>query len=127
MPPVDAEEMAGAKEIEFLEALHRRIPHHAPLLETLGHYYTSVGRLEQGREADEALVRLEPNSPLAWYNLACSLALTRQPDAAIRALQKAATLGYSDAEWMLDDDDLASLRTDPRFILLAKSMQTTAP
>jgi tetratricopeptide (TPR) repeat protein len=74
-----------------------------------------MGRYQEGLQADREMVSLQPTSPLAWYNLACSLSLTGQANNAFQALEKAVALGYDDAEWLQEDDDFAPLRSDPRF------------
>ena len=88
------------------------------MVESLGCLYTEMGRYQDGLAADRQMVQMDPGSPTAWYNLACSLSLTGQADAAFAALEKAVALGYDDAEWMQDDDDFAPIRTDPRFARL---------
>ena len=62
-----------------------------------------------------------PDDPTAHYNLACSCALTGDPDGAFAALDQAVELGYGDLDLLRTDADLAALRTDPRFApLLAR-------
>ena len=92
-----------------------RLPAHPAVVESLGCLYTEMGRYQDGLRADRDMVRMEPDSPNAWYNLACSLSLTGQPDDAFAALEKAIALGYDDAEWMQDDDDFEPIKKDPRF------------
>lgn len=110
-----AEERARQVEVEFLEGVRTRLPEHPAVVETLGCLYTEMGRYQDGLAADRDMVRMQPQSPIAWYNLACSLSLTGQPDAAFAALEKAIALGYDDAEWMQDDDDFEPIKNDPRF------------
>lgn len=110
-------------ELRFLEALHRRCPDHAPLLEALGHLYTDHGRYAEGLDIDLKLTAMRPSEPQNWYNLACSFALTRQPARAIETLRKAIELGYDDAEWMAKDDDLVSLRKNPAFRVLLSELR----
>ena len=112
------EERVRRVEVEFLEAVRTRLPTHPAVVESLGCLYTEMGRYQDGLCADRDMVRMEPDSPTAWYNLACSLALTAQPDDAFAALEKAIALGYDDAEWMQNDEDFAPLRDDPRFVRL---------
>ncbi len=112
------EERARRVEVDFLEAVRSRLPAHAGVVETLGCLYTEMGRYQDGLRADREMVRMEPHSPTAWYNLACSLALTEQADAAFAALEKAIALGYDDVEWMQEDDDFEPIRKDPRFARL---------
>ncbi len=110
-------------ELAFLEGVRARLPRNPAVLESLGCLYTELGRHEEGLQADRDMVCLQPASPLAWYNLACSLSLTGQTDEAFEALEKAIALGYADAEWMQEDDDFAPIRSDPRFgRLLARLM-----
>ena len=111
----EAEKRARRIEAEFLEGVRARLPEHAGVVESLGCLYTEMGRYQDGLRADREMVRMEPDSPNAWYNLACSLSLTGQPDDAFAALEKAIALGYDDAEWMQDDDDFEPIKKDPRF------------
>ena len=115
-------------EVQFLEGVRARLPVHPGVLESLGCLYTEMGRYEDGLQADRAMVKLQPSSSLAWYNLACSLSLTGQPDEAFAALDKAIGLGYADADWMIEDEDFAPIRGDPRFArVLAKIASRQAP
>ena len=110
-----AEERARRIEVEFLEGVRARLPAHSAVVESLGCLYTEMGRYQDGLRADREMVQMEPDSPNAWYNLACSLSLTGQPDDAFAALEKAIALGYDDAERMQDDDDFEPIKKDPRF------------
>ena len=129
-PPTPAEAAARAAEQErqrqvevaFLEGVRARLPGHPAVVESLGCLYTEMGRYQEGLRADREMVRMEPRSPTAWYNLACSLALTGQPDEAFGALEKAIALGYDDAEWMCEDEDFAPIRDDPRFARLLAAL-----
>ena len=113
-----AEERARRIEVEFLEGVRARLPEHPAVVESLGCLYTEMGRYQDGLNADRQMVRMDPASPTAWYNLACSLSLTGQADDAFAALEKAIALGYDDAEWMQDDDDFEPIKKDPRFARL---------
>ena len=113
-----AEEHALSVEVKFLEGVHARLPMHGAVVETLGCLYTEMGRYQDGLRADRQMVSMEPHSPIAWYNLACSLSLTGQADEAFAALEKALALGYDDAEWMEEDEDFEPIRSYPRFARL---------
>lgn len=108
-------------EIRFLESVLRREPGYARVIEILGALYTRQGRIADGLRMDRRLVRLQPANATAHYNLACSLALSRRPAAALRVLRRAVELGYSDFKWMREDADLASLRGHPGFAALLAS------
>jgi len=77
-------------------------------------------RLQDGLAVDKKLVALRPDDPTAHYNLACRYALLKQPDLALVTLRKAVELGYRDFRYMLQDQDLDSIRRDPRFKQLVR-------
>ncbi len=110
-------------EIRFFEDIHRRDPQFADVIEILGGLYTREGRIADGLRMDRKLVRLEPDNATAHYNLACSLALSRRKTDALRSLQRAVALGYSDHEWMMQDPDFEGLKDDPAFQQLLAKLQ----
>ena len=122
-----AEERARRVEVEFLEAVRVRLPSHPAVVESLGCLYTEMGRYQDGLRADREMVRMEPHSPTAWYNLACSLSLTGQTEDAFATLEKAIALGYDDAEWMEEDEDFAPIKKDPRFARLLAQLLARKP
>ena len=99
--------------IQFMEGLVRRDPDYVDALQLLGDHYTQHGRYLDGLKVDEHLTRLEPRSPLVFYNLACSCSLTAQFDRAASALESALQLGYRDFRWLARDPDLRKLRQQP--------------
>ena len=105
-------------EVRFLEGVRMRCPDNIRVLEALGNLYTRIGKYTEGLAIDLQMVKLCPHDETAWYNLACSYALTGEHDQAIAALRKAVKLGYRDWRWMKKDPDLKSLHADPRFLEL---------
>ncbi|MCU0783077.1 MAG: hypothetical protein MUF81_03330 [Verrucomicrobia bacterium] len=101
--------------IGFIEGLVRRDPGYVDALQLLGDHYTQRGRFVEGLQVDERLAHLEPGSPLVFYNLACSYALTDQFDRAAETLEKALSLGYHDFNWLAKDPDLRKLRKHPLY------------
>ncbi|HUZ06887.1 MAG TPA: hypothetical protein VMV89_05300 [Candidatus Paceibacterota bacterium] len=101
--------------IEFMEGIVRRDPNYVDALQLLGDHYTQRGRFSEGLDVDERLARLEPESPLVFYNLACSYSLTGQFDRAAFALEKALNLGYRDFAWLARDPDLKKFRQQPAY------------
>lgn len=101
--------------IEFMEGIVRRDPNYVDALQLLGDHYTQRGRFSEGLDVDERLARLEPKSPLVFYNLACSYSLTDQFDRAAFALEKALSLGYRDFAWLAKDPDLKKFRQQPAY------------
>ena len=110
-----------AFEITFYESVLRRDPRYADVIEILGGLYTKTGRIADGLKMDRKLVKLEPSNATAHYNLACSLALLKRKADALRILERAITLGYTDYEWMAKDPDLETLKKSAEFrALIAK-------
>ena len=58
------------------------------------------------------------------YNLACAQARAGQKEAALDRLGQAIAAGFGPRETVAGDDDLASLRTDPRFAALLAQIAT---
>jgi tetratricopeptide (TPR) repeat protein len=109
--------------IQFMEGIVRRDPNYVDALQLLGDDYTQRGRFPEGLQVDERLAQLEPESPLVFYNLACSYSLTSQFDHAAKALEKAFHLGYRDFAWLAKDPDLKKLRAQPIFRDLKEKIQ----
>src|SRR5476649_1816468 len=102
--------------IGFMEGIVRRDPDYVDALQLLGDHYTQRGRFTEGLQVDERLANLEPESPLVFYNLACSYSLTDQFDRAALALEKALGLGYRDFTWLAKDPDLKKFRAQPAYV-----------
>lgn len=110
--------------VRVMEVEVARRPGHAEAWAELGHALTRLGEHARALAADARVVELAPEDPTAHYNLACSLALSGREEEACAGLERAIELGWSDAEHMEGDEDLASLRGKPRFeALLARLKQ----
>ena len=103
------------QELEFLQAIARRLPEDTGVMRALGDLYTRTGAYADGLRVDERLSRLCAEDPVVWYNLACSLALSARTDDAFDALNRAVELGYNDYNGMKKDPDLTALHGDARF------------
>lgn len=110
-------------ELRFLEGVRRRCPDDDRVWRALGELYTRLGRFEEGLVEDQKLVQAFPGQPDVWYNLACSHALLGQIDDAFTALRAAIDRGYGNVEWIQEDEDLRSIRNDPRFQQLLEQME----
>ena len=102
-------------ELEFFAAVLELVPSYVDVLRAHGNNLTLKGRYEDGMAVDKRLISLRPSDYLAHYNLACSYALLKQADHAIKTLRKAVELGYRDFRYLKQDHDLESIRRDPRF------------
>lgn len=110
-------------EIEFFGAILEQNPDYVDVLRVMGNNLTLKGRFAQGLQIDKRLIQLRPGDPLAHYNLACSYALLKRLDPAIKALRKAVELGYRDFRYMREDHDLDAIRSDPRFKQLVREFE----
>jgi tetratricopeptide (TPR) repeat protein len=109
--------------ISFLEGLVRRDAQYIEALQILGDHYTQRGRFEDGLKVDQRLSQLQPQSPIVFYNLACSHSLTGELNQAASALEKALALGYRDFTWLAKDPDLHPLRQDPLYRTIESTIQ----
>ncbi len=116
-------EHANQVELRFLEGVRKRCPEDVRVLKALGDLYTRVGASDKGLEVDLHLARACPDEPEVWYNLGCSYALVGSKEEAFNALSRALKLGYDDLEWMSKDNDLQSIRHDPRFHTLLQNLR----
>jgi len=113
--PEELEAMAEDFTLEIYEASLVSDPEDPEILAELGEIYTKSGRIEDGLDIDRRLVKLLPDNPVVYYNLACSLALLGRKKEAVKALETALRRGFTDFDLMRTDEDLASLRNEPSF------------
>lgn len=78
-----------------------------------------LGNIEGARQMLEKALQLSPEDPGDHYNLACALARLGENEAALVALEKAVEWGFHDADHLLADNDLASLREQEAFAKIA--------
>ncbi|HZN41907.1 MAG TPA: DJ-1/PfpI family protein [Planctomycetota bacterium] len=85
----------------------------------LGYALHSLGKLDDALAAHERCAALFPKEPattrLGTYNIACILAMKGERERALTALELAVERGFRRDAFMLRDQDLASVRDDPRF------------
>lgn len=110
-------------ELDFFGGILERAPNYVDVLRVLGHLLTLKGRYAEGLQVDKRLIQLRPNDPLAHYNLACSYALLKRADLALKTLRRAVELGYRDFRYMREDRDLDAIRRDPRFRQLLREFE----
>jgi tetratricopeptide (TPR) repeat protein len=109
-------------ELEFIGRLLERDPLNADALRVHGNNLAATGQYGRALHVDRRLVRLLPDRPIPWYNLACSYAVLGMVDPAFAALQRALELGYRHVNHLRRDPDLKSLRHDPRFARLLRKL-----
>ncbi len=82
----------------------------------LSNLLSAAGRHQEALALDLRLVGMRPDDPVVHYNLACSHALLGRRKEALASLERAVELGWTDASFMLSDEDLRPLRGDPGFL-----------
>jgi tetratricopeptide (TPR) repeat protein len=102
-------------DIEFFEHLLSRNETSLEVLRILAELVSKKGQVKRAVDLDRRLVSLQPEDPLARYNLGCSLARAGHQQEAIDTLSQAILLGYDDLGHLEVDPDLDSLRDDPAF------------
>jgi tetratricopeptide (TPR) repeat protein len=110
-------------ELDFFGGVLERAPDYVDVLRVMGHLLTLKGRYAEGLQVDTRRVGLRPNDPLAHYNLACSFALLKRAELALKTLRRAVELGYRDFRYMREDRDLDAIRHDPRFRQLLREYE----
>jgi tetratricopeptide (TPR) repeat protein len=110
-------------ELDFFGGVLERAADYVDVLRVMGHLLTLKGRYAEGLQVDKRLVGLRPRDPLAHYNLACSYALLKRNELALKTLRQAVELGYRDFRYMREDRDLDAIRHDPRFRQLLREYE----
>lgn len=67
-------------------------------------------------------LEMDPHEPVTLYNVACLYALQGQTDEGLTCLENAVKYGFGHKEWIENDSDLNSLRSDPRYAALLKRL-----
>ncbi|MGB2887180.1 MAG: protein kinase [Candidatus Acidiferrales bacterium] len=84
-----------------------------------------VGQRERALEWARRALAVDPDDPMVLYNVACSYALLGLMEEAINCLEKVmaqSSSGSLHKVWAEQDSDLDSLRSNPRFQALLKSL-----
>ncbi len=110
-------------ELDFYASVLDSYPDYVDVLRVQGNNLTLKGRYAEGLHIDKRLVQLRPGDPLVHYNLACSFALLKRTDLALKTLRRAVELGYRDFRYMREDRDLDTVRQDPRFRQLLREYE----
>jgi len=77
--------------------------------------YLQIKRYERALQEFQKVLESQPANETALYNIACAYALMGEPDKAFDYLDRSIAAGFTDADHMEKDDDLKSLRGDPRW------------
>jgi tetratricopeptide (TPR) repeat protein len=81
-----------------------------------------LGQRERALEWIQRALQIDPEDPSILYNVACSYALLGEDEKAIDCLEKSITHGALFRQWAEHDSDLDSVRSNPRFQALLKTI-----
>jgi len=96
---------------------------HQGALSTLRYFYYLQGNYPEALAAAQKLMAFGTPDADQWYDLASAYAVAHQPDSAFQALDKAIGLGWNDLQYMNNDPDLASLRSESRWTQTQQKIQ----
>jgi eukaryotic-like serine/threonine-protein kinase len=107
-------------------------PQHPDTLDTLRqlgkalaytHRYTEASQLFRGVIDEGSNSGAQGNRFSVWYSFACVAAAAGRPDDALQYLREAINRGYKDANGLMADDDLKTLRPNPKFQQFAAALK----
>jgi tetratricopeptide (TPR) repeat protein len=107
---------------EFREAIRLK-PDYVGAHNNLGVALGKKGETDEAIKEYREAIRLKPDYAGAHYNLACSYALQGMKEDALKSLEQAVDKGFDDWPLMEKDEELNSLRDDPRFKALAEKVK----
>jgi serine/threonine protein kinase/Flp pilus assembly protein TadD len=114
------------REMLALERHLKTVPEDARAHVLLGADYASLGHAEDALREMNLAMALRSNETTVLYNAACVYCqLGRRPEA-LDALRRAIQAGFSDADWVRRDPDLALLHGDAEFEKLFPEASTSA-
>lgn len=126
----DAEKIAQQAFDAELRDLGPQNPQTLITLQQLGtamahnHRYPQASSLFHDVIEKSASGKAQPDRWSVWYSYACVAAAGDQPDDVIRYLREAVNQGYTNADGLAADDDLKTIRRDPRFQQLLVELRT---
>ena len=89
----------------------------------LGYGLHETGVFDEAIEAYNKAAELDPGQRrFAYYNWACALAMQGKKEPALERLKRAVDIGFNRKKTIVDDPDLDSLKNDPRFTEIVKSI-----
>jgi non-specific serine/threonine protein kinase len=74
-----------------------------------------LGERARCREWAERALKIDPDEPITLYNIGCLYSLLGRSEDALKCLENAVDQGFRDRAWFEHDNDLDSLREEPRF------------
>ena len=89
----------------------------------LSQRYAEAKKLFEAAIEKEGNSRTQQNRWLAWYNFACVAEAANHSDEALQYLQEAVKRGYKNADGLMADENLKTLRQNPHFQALVAEIR----
>jgi TolB-like protein/Flp pilus assembly protein TadD len=78
----------------------------------------ALGQTDRAKRWLRRALELDPDDPIVLYNVACNFATMGDADESLDYLEQAVEHGTVSSDWMRNDEDLVSLRENPRYTAL---------
>ena len=82
-----------------------------------------LGQTQRAKNWLRRALELDPDDPIVLYNVACNFATLGEADESLDYLEQAVEHGTVSSDWMRNDEDLVSLRDDPRYAELLQRVE----
>jgi Flp pilus assembly protein TadD len=82
-----------------------------------------LGQTERAKRWLRRALELDPDDPIVLYNVACNFATLGDVDESLDYLEQAIEQGTVSSDWMRNDEDLVSLRNNPRYTALLQRVE----
>ena len=77
---------------------------------------------ERSAEFAARATAMDPDDPMVLYNVACLYGVLGRTDDCLTALEQSVNKGWGDKAWLEHDSDFDSVRGEPRYLALIRSM-----
>jgi adenylate cyclase len=83
----------------------------------------AIGQTDRAKQWLRRALELDPDDPIVLYNVACNFATIGEADESLDYLEQAVEHGTVSSDWMRNDEDLVSLRSNPRYTALLERVE----
>ena len=84
--------------------------------------YANMQDAERSAYFAARAIAMDPEDPMLLYNVACLYGVLGRSDDCLTALEQAVNKGWGDKAWLEHDSDFDSVRAQPRYLALIRSM-----